>query len=260
MAHQDRVKDLFDRVAIDFGEKGCGHFDYFGDQLVSHAELKGQEKILDVATGKAAVLRSISHRYPKCSLIGVDISENMLAEAKKRLPSSVLLRQMTAEHLDFENNTFDVVFCAFALYFFPDLSAALSEFKRVLKKGGRIAISSFGNPRSLTHWIQVRAKELGNAKSLRIHRLNTVDSIQTLLQENGFQNIQIHVESKINSFATPQAWWDSLYTHGVRAVLEQLSPDLLAKLREEAFQEARKINPSGPINIELEGLFATAQI
>ena len=115
LSHQDRVRDLFDKVAIDFGEKGCGYFDYFGERLVAHAHLKNHEKILDVATGKGAVLLAASRRCPQSSLIGVDLSENMLAEARKRVPPTVDLQKMGAEHLAFDDHSFDVVFCAFAI-------------------------------------------------------------------------------------------------------------------------------------------------
>ena len=49
---------------------------------------------------------------------------------------------MDAEKLEFPDNSFDFVFCGFALFFFPSILKAVSEFKRVLKPGGRLVVST----------------------------------------------------------------------------------------------------------------------
>ena len=56
MEHKKRVTDIFDRAALEYGEKGCAFFDYFGERLVQLAHPAAGDHILDVATGKGAVL------------------------------------------------------------------------------------------------------------------------------------------------------------------------------------------------------------
>ncbi len=60
-------------------------------------------------------------------------------------------------HMDFEDNTFDVVGIGNSLHHIPDLAALLAEMKRVVKPGGLIILSEMyndGQPKaSLTHWI-----------------------------------------------------------------------------------------------------------
>ena len=50
---------------------------------------------------------------------------------------------MTAEHLDFPDATFDRVLCGFGMMFFPDQLRAFGEFRRVVKSGGRLAVSTW---------------------------------------------------------------------------------------------------------------------
>jgi SAM-dependent methyltransferase len=50
---------------------------------------------------------------------------------------------MDAEHLDFPDAAFDRVLCGFGVMFFPHLDQALAEFRRVLKPGGRLGVSTW---------------------------------------------------------------------------------------------------------------------
>ena len=55
---------------------------------------------------------------------------------------------MDAEQLDFADGSFDVVLCGFGIMFFPDQNRALSEFRRVLKPGGTLAVSTWKEPQN----------------------------------------------------------------------------------------------------------------
>jgi ubiquinone/menaquinone biosynthesis C-methylase UbiE len=68
----------------------------------------------------------------------------MLAQARRKsggLP--VEFRLMDAEKLEFEDATFDVVFCGFAVWFLPDILRGMREMRRVLRPGGRLAFSTW---------------------------------------------------------------------------------------------------------------------
>lgn len=109
-------------------------------------------QVLDIPTGKGAILFPAAEKTgPTGKVVGIDISQQMLAETstpvQKRDIDWIDLVHMDAEHLDFPENRFDVVFCGFALFFFPSMSKALSEFKRVLKPGGFLAVSTWVNER-----------------------------------------------------------------------------------------------------------------
>lgn len=240
--HKQWVRDIFDRAAPGYGEKACTYFDYFGQKLVDQVPLAKGNRILDAATGKGAVLLPAFAKIgPLGKAVGIDLSLKMIEEAKKRAPSPAIeLLQMDAERLDFPSEEFDAVFCAFALFFFPSVETALLEFKRVLKPAGTAAMTLWGKRPPMETWLIERAKELGAVRSLRPGKLDTPEALKESLEKAGFVRIEIREESKTFWHESPETWWTSLWSHGFRSFLEQLSPENLAKLKEEALNLASK--------------------
>jgi ubiquinone/menaquinone biosynthesis C-methylase UbiE len=93
---------------------------------------------LDAACGTgrhAEYLRRLGHR-----VIGVDGSPEMLAQARRRLPD-VELHDGDLNRLPLADGTVDVVLCALALSYVPDLRPVFAEFARVLRPGGHLVVS-----------------------------------------------------------------------------------------------------------------------
>jgi len=102
--------------------------------------------VLDIATGTGLVLRSLSAAgrvdWSGSELTGIDISEGMLAVARAALPSARFVNA-DAARLPFEDDSFDLITCVTALHLFPDASAALLEWRRVLRPRGRVIVATF---------------------------------------------------------------------------------------------------------------------
>src|SRR5208282_4258547 len=92
--------------------------------------------VLDVGCGTGGLLTEL--KRPRLKLAGVDISQNMIEEAKKRLGKAADLRVADSEHLPWKANSFDLVVTTDSFHHWPDPLQALSEARRVLKKGGHI--------------------------------------------------------------------------------------------------------------------------
>lgn len=118
---------------------------------------------LDVACGTGDMVVDLVKQG--CSVTGVDISEEMLEIAKqktalastspklgevdaRRADGGVCLQLANAEHLPFEDNTFDAVTCAFGVRNFVHLEQGLSEMLRVLKPSGKMVILELATPDS----------------------------------------------------------------------------------------------------------------
>jgi demethylmenaquinone methyltransferase/2-methoxy-6-polyprenyl-1,4-benzoquinol methylase len=106
-------------------------------------------KVLDVACGTGdMVVELLRTRYAaSLQVTGVDLSEEMLAIAKRKAPQAEY-RLADAEHLPFGDASFDAVTCAFGVRNFVHLEQGLSEMLRVLKPGGRMVILELATPDS----------------------------------------------------------------------------------------------------------------
>jgi demethylmenaquinone methyltransferase/2-methoxy-6-polyprenyl-1,4-benzoquinol methylase len=109
------------------------------------------QTILDVATGTGDfALEALALRPEK--IIGVDISEGMLAHGREKmkklkLDSVIELRVGDSENLPFESNSFDAVIVSFGVRNFENLARGLAEMHRVLRPGGTAVVLEFSQPR-----------------------------------------------------------------------------------------------------------------
>lgn len=99
-------------------------------------DLKGKVLEVGVGTGK-----NINYYPENVDISAIDFSEKMLKKAKLKadaLNKKVEFHNMDAENMDFEDNTFDVVFTTCVFCSVPDPIQGLKEIKRVCKNGGKI--------------------------------------------------------------------------------------------------------------------------
>lgn len=138
-ARYDRISGVYDLMERPMG----GRFGEWRRRL--WAEVRGP-LILDVGAGTGA---NIPFYPPGAKVTAIDLSPKMLARARRRaerLGAQVDLRQMDAEHMDFEDDTFDsaVATCVFCSVAEP--VAGLREMGRVTKPGGRIVLLEHVRP------------------------------------------------------------------------------------------------------------------
>lgn len=104
---------------------------------------KPGERILDVAAGTGA--SSAPMAKAGALVTALDISHGMLEEGRRRHPDIEFVHG-SAEELPFDDDTFDAVTISFGLRNVQQPRAALSEFHRVLKPGGRVIVCEFSQP------------------------------------------------------------------------------------------------------------------
>jgi demethylmenaquinone methyltransferase/2-methoxy-6-polyprenyl-1,4-benzoquinol methylase len=108
-------------------------------------------RVLDVASGTAAVSIALARAAPDRIVSGIDQSPEMLAAGRARidragLGSRISLSEGRAESLPFADATFDALTFTYLLRYVDDPAATLRELARVVKPGGTIAMQEFGLP------------------------------------------------------------------------------------------------------------------
>jgi arsenite methyltransferase len=113
--------------------------------LAKELKLTNGQRLLDVACGRGASAIMLAQVY-KCQVVGVDADPGSIEAARKdagryRLDSLVIFAEGDATRLPFAPAHFDAAMCECATSIFSDRRAALSEIARVLRPGGRLALS-----------------------------------------------------------------------------------------------------------------------
>jgi demethylmenaquinone methyltransferase / 2-methoxy-6-polyprenyl-1,4-benzoquinol methylase len=106
--------------------------------LVSRTHAGPGDRVLDVATGTGAVAAELIRRKG-CTVVGLDQSPEMLAEARLRLPPGVELVEGDADHLPFPAGSFSALTFTYLMRYVDDPAATLRELARVVRPGGTIA-------------------------------------------------------------------------------------------------------------------------
>jgi len=111
--------------------------------LLDAASVGAGDRVLDVATGTGAVAAAAVARG--ASVVGVDISEEMLEVARERVPSGRFL-SADAEELGLDDEPFDAAVAGFLINHLPDPERAVAAWARALRPGGRLSLSVWNPP------------------------------------------------------------------------------------------------------------------
>lgn len=136
------IRQQYDQMSVIYDQRWSQYISNTLNFLKAWAELAPTDKVLDVACGTGEFEQLILTEHSEQDMVGVDISEKMLAIAQQKLQAypNVTLSLASAEHLPFADQSFDVIVSASAFHYFENPAIALAEMKRVLKPNGKIII------------------------------------------------------------------------------------------------------------------------
>jgi SAM-dependent methyltransferase len=100
-------------------------------------------KALDLCCGQGNVSAALLDRG--CEVVGIDFSRAMLAFARQRAPTATFI-EANAQDLPFRDAEFDIVVSNLGICHVPDQPRALAQARRVLRPGGRFAMTVWGGP------------------------------------------------------------------------------------------------------------------
>lgn len=170
--------------------------------LLEMCQITPGKRVLEVGCGVGMTSWRLAKEYG-CTVVGVDLSEEMIAWAEKRairegVSEQTEFRVANAEQLPFEYQEFDIVFCESVTAFPEDKQRAVTEYARVTKPGGYVGMNegtwiNYPPPEDLVQYLQ---QTMENAVFLN-H-----DGWKNLLEEAGLEDIQtvIHEMSMLEQW------------------------------------------------------------
>lgn len=126
-------------------------------RIISRAK---PQRIMDVATGTGDLAIAMARKVENAQILGVDLSEEMLSEARKKIKRLELEKRISLEKGDAENLTMvasesvDAATVAFGVRNFENIERGLSEIYRTLRPGGKLVVLEFSMPKNrLVRWV-----------------------------------------------------------------------------------------------------------
>ena len=222
-----RVLAVYDAAAATYNQVGPSFFLHFGKRLAGSAGIVPGSRVLDVATGTGAVLVPAAELAGhEGRVVGIDMSSPMISRARTEIGKCGLnnadVLVADGESLPFPQESFDCVFCSFAIFLFSDLSSLLSECHRVLISTGRVGLVYSAGDDHNWDWFEQLISRYAPAASLGTERYSP-QYVEATLKHLGFTNVETRVEVHSIMFSDASEFWGWAWSHGDRGVLESLT-------------------------------------
>jgi ubiquinone/menaquinone biosynthesis C-methylase UbiE len=220
------------------------------------------KRILDLACGPGTLSYPLAKAVsPGGEVVGIDLAPGMIELAQRNAPPGLPLTfvLMDMEDLRFPDHSFDAAASGHGLQFVPDLRRALSETRRVLKPGARMAASVPVDPAKASDAQAILERVVSGtlppapkARDQFITRQIVEDgeSFAAISQQAGFRAADVVRYEESTSWASPRhfvemsgSWWSMALR------LERISPGERASLLERARRAIEEALGLGPLQI-----------
>ena len=198
--------------------------------LAAGADIQPGLRVLDVATGTGLLAFEAARRVgPAGSVVGVDVSEGMLAEANRKAAGTGLRIDFAigdAERLDLSRASFDRLVCASALVLMSDIPRALRHWHDLLKPGGIIAFDTPSRPFGISGMVA----EIASRHGVRLGYAEVADTpgkCRSFLEEAGFQVVAVTTELADTApieLGKAVRFWDDHIDHPAWQALKEAPP------------------------------------
>ncbi|HVP00012.1 MAG TPA: methyltransferase domain-containing protein [Bryobacteraceae bacterium] len=161
------------------------------------------DRVLDIACGTGIVARTARERLGDAAcVVGVDISKDMLAVARKIAPG-IEWREGNAAALPLrEGEQFDIIVCQQGLQFFPDKPATAAQMRRAAAPDGRLAVATWRSDDEIPFFRELRRiaeRHLGAIADQR-YSFGDAGPLEELLRHAGFREVRSRTISRIIRF------------------------------------------------------------
>jgi ubiquinone/menaquinone biosynthesis C-methylase UbiE len=238
------IAGMFDRASDTYDDVGVRFFAVFGRRLVELADVAPGMDVLDVGTGRGAVLFPAAAAVTRTGTVtAIDLAEGMVrrtaADARAEGLHHVDVQLGDAESPDFGAGSFDRVLSSLVIFFLPDPAKALSAYHRLLRPGGRLGLTTFGVDDDKP-WQPVMERMRSflppGAPLPGEGPVGTPDKLDALLRAAGFTAIEAVEEQHVTVLKDAEQWWRFSWSAGLRASLERIPAEDLDSVKREILE------------------------
>jgi ubiquinone/menaquinone biosynthesis C-methylase UbiE len=238
-----KAADTYNWASDHFDDEPLAFWDLAGRETVKRLDLRAGERVLDVGCGTgASALPAAEGVGPSGGVVGVDLADRLLAVARAKAAARRLTNvEFTVgdmERLEYPDASFDAVVCVFAIFFVPDMVAAARELWRLVRPGGRLAVTTWGPDLwapAYERWRQaVRARRPDLVGAFNPwDRITTPEAVIELLRSAGIAAPYADPLNARQPLRSPEDWWTIVLGSGLRWTVEQLDPEAAEQVRRD---------------------------
>jgi ubiquinone/menaquinone biosynthesis C-methylase UbiE len=257
------LRETFNTISGGYDNKALRFFSGSATHLATVLNLKGDEHVLDVATGTGHAALVLAACVRQGRVTGVDFSPGMLDQARKK---AVLLNIRNVEfferdmqNLGFSAHAFDTAVCAFGIFFAEDMDSTLVHIIDAVKPGGQIAVTAFQENyfRPLKDLMVNRLAGYGvQLPPQTWKRIATEAGCKELFRKAGLRDVRVEQRNMGYFLDNADEWWDVVWNAGLRRMVGQLSLSDQKRFRQEHMQEVAAIATREGIWLDVGVLFA----
>jgi len=214
-------------------------------KLVNLAKIKKGQTVLDLACGTGVVTKKIAKKVgSKGHIVGIDSSKKAISIAKKFNEKKPNLDFIICDAENFHfSDSFDIITCQYALFFFPNSQKALHNAKKSLKPNGTLAITVHGNNApfftSILDAVLEFIPDYIPPGSPDLTRFGTKKALASEVKKSGYRKIKVYDFVFWFSPGTFSAYWNN-YTKYIAKPLKEKLGRLPVQKRKMLKQSAKQ--------------------
>ncbi len=230
------------------------------------------QAVLDAACGTGLPALALAHRVlPGGRLVATDVSPGMVATTRRNAVTAGLgnleAKEASLDRLEFSDATFDAATCKDGLMYAADMVKGATELRRVLKRGGRLALTAWDEPRAcpfFTTLFQTMGRVLGgpppDPKAPGPFRLSAPGALEQVLRDAGFAEVALSRTEMTFDFDSVDAHWQMVQDLAapVQKAATTLPPPELARLRSALTEALAPFVVGGRVRLPAVALCARA--
>lgn len=269
MNEQERkqhIQKTFNTVSEGYDNPALQFFVNSANQLPAIFELKGDEHLLDIATGTGIAALRLAQQIPHGKVTGIDFSDGMLSQARNKSASQQLSNteflHMDMQAIEFSDAHFDGANCSFGIFFVEDMLGALSHIAQKVKPGGRIVCSSFteGAFQPIQEIFLDHMEEYGVERpQLSWKRICDEGKSSELFKAAKLKNIRTQRHNAGYHLRDAAQWWDVVWNAGYRGLVSQLDAEQMESFKQKHLQEIQKLATNDGIWLDVDVLYTCGE-
>ena len=225
------IKETFNTVAAGYDHPALRFFSESAERLAACLALRGDEQVLDVATGTGNAALALAPRLPRGRVTAIDFSPGMLTRAAARAEAAgignIEFIEMDMQSLAFPPAHFDAAVCAFGIFFVDDMTAQLRHMADTLRPGGRIAVCGFYEDAflPLVELFLTRMEAYGIERPpLSWKRISSEEKMTALFESAALERIEVQCHDLGYYLRDAGEWWQVIWNADFRGLVNQLTP------------------------------------